>query len=112
MSKIKDPCKSCGSADYYYWRFTIDSKGVSYEECSECSKRNTPNLSPDVYFDKSKGSNQTDPNLCGRNGIPIPFSSKREKAAILKQLGLREAGDKNHGSRNWDKTASKQWDQI
>lgn len=107
----KDPCKTCNSTDYYYWRFLIDSKGISYEECSECSKRSTPNLSPDVYFDKSKGAFQTDPNICERNGNRIPFSSKREKAAILKRLGLREAGDKIHGARNFDKTASKQWDQ-
>jgi hypothetical protein len=67
----------------------------------------TPSLSPDVYFDKSKGANQIDPNLCDRYAGPIPFSSKREKAAIMKRLGLQEDGDKRHGSRNFDKTASR-----
>jgi hypothetical protein len=62
---------------------------------------------PDVYFDPSKGSNQIDPNLCDRYTGPIPFSSKQEKAAVMKQLGLREAGDKEHGSRNFDRTANR-----
>lgn len=76
--------------------------------CKDC--RSPKASTPDVYFDTSKGSNQTDPNLCDRYTGPIPFSSKREKAAILKRLRLREDGDKVHGARNFDKTASKQWD--
>lgn len=104
----KDPCKGCGAVAYHYWRMVF-SGGERYEECSECSKQATPGLSPDVYFDKSKGAFQTDPNLCERNGTPIPFSSKREKAAIMNRLQLREAGDKTHGSRNFDKRASEQW---
>ena len=103
----KDPCGSCGSSSYYYWRCKFDLDNNKYEECSECSKAATPSLSPDVYFDKSKGAFQTDPNICDRKTGPIPFSSKREKAAILKRLGLREAGDKEHGSRNWDKSADR-----
>ncbi len=66
-----------------------------------------PGLSPDVYFDASKGANQTDPNLCDRYTGPIPFSSKREKAAALKRLGLREDGDKKHGARNFDRASNK-----
>jgi hypothetical protein len=105
----KEPCASCGAADYYYWRVvTVGTE--RYEECSECSKRAAPMLSPDVFFDPSKGRNQTDPNLVDRYKGPIPFSSKREKAAIMRQLGLREAGDKEHGARNYDRHAAKQWE--
>ena len=100
---LKEPCKGCGADNYYYWRMITNDKGDRFEECSECSARNIPNLAPDVYFDSSKGINQTDPNLCDRYTGPIPFSSKREKAAILKRLGLQEDGDKKHGSRNFDK---------
>ena len=107
---IKDPCKSCGTSDYYYFKLCVNDKGDSYEECSNCSRGPMPSLSPDVYFDAKKGTNQTDPNLCDRRSGPIPFSSKREKAAVMKRLGVREAGDKEHGSRNWDKKQSKQWD--
>ncbi len=106
----KNPCGTCGAVSYHYWRMTF-ANGEKYEACSECSKTSTPGLSPDVYFDGSKGANQTDPNLCDRYKGPIPFSSKREKAAILRQLGLQEDGDKSHGARNFDKRASKQWDQ-
>lgn len=108
----KDACITCGSQDYYFYRMVIDQSGNRFDECSECSSGRMPALSPDVYFDGSKGANQTDPNLCGRDGGPIPFSSRREKAAIMKQLGLQEGGDKKHGARNFDKTASKQWDQF
>lgn len=103
----KDPCGTCGSVTYYHWRLGIDKDGVRSEACNDCVKMPTPNLGPDVYFDKSKGSNQTDPNLCDRYKGPIPFSSAREKAAIMKQLGLREAGDKEHGARNFDKQGNR-----
>jgi hypothetical protein len=44
------------------------------------------------------------PNICNREtGKPIPFSTKREKAVIMKQLGIREAGDFYHGARHFDK---------
>lgn len=102
----KEPCGTCGAVSYHYWRVTF-ADGQRYESCSECSKTSTPGLSPDVFFDGSKGAFQTDPNLCERNGNPIPFSSKREKAAIMRRLGLREAGDKEHGSRNFDRHANR-----
>ncbi len=101
----KDSCETCQSTTYYYWRVRFDNKGVRSQFCSSCFDGSTPSLSPDVYFDPSKGANQTDPNIADRYTGPIPFSSKREKAAILKRLGLREAGDKEHGSRNFDKNS-------
>lgn len=102
----KDPCGTCGAISYHYWRVTF-ANGERWESCSECSKEGTPNLSPDVYFDRSKGANQIDPNLCDRYTGPIPFSSKREKAAIMKRLGLQEDGDKKHGARNFDRAANR-----
>ena len=106
----KEACGTCASVSYYYWRVKIDKDGNRAQYCSSCFDGTVPSLSPDVYFDKSKGANQTDPNLVDRYKGPIPFSSKREKAAILKRLGLREAGDKDHGARNFDKQGSRQWD--
>ncbi len=103
----KEPCETCQSTDYYYWRTQIDDKGNRSQYCSSCFTGSVPSLSPDVYFDRSKGANQTDPNLHDRYNGPIPFSSKREKAAIMKRLKLREAGDKEHGSRLWDKQGNK-----
>ena len=111
MPIAKDPCTNCGSIKWFYFRMICPHKKKLRGECSDCSNASIPKLSPDVYFDSSKGVNQTDPNLCRRDGTPIPFSGKRKKAKILKQKGLREAGDKIHGSRNFDKTASKQWEE-
>ncbi len=103
----KDPCGTCGSIAYYHYALKIDLDGTRHEYCNDCTKMAVPNLCPDVYFDPSKGRVQTDPNLCDRYTGPIPFSSKREKAAVLKRLNLREAGDKEHGSRNFDKQGNR-----
>lgn len=107
----KEPCETCKSTEYYYWRTQYDSDGSRVQFCSSCFDGSTPSLSPDVYFDASKGSNQIDPNICDRYTGPVPFSSKREKAAILKRLGLQEDGDRKHGARNWDKKA-KGWEGV
>src|SRR5260221_14377582 len=104
---IKDPCETCGSVTYYHYVVKVSIKGERLQFCNNCKQMAIPNLAPDVYFDPSKGRSQTDPNLCDRYTGPIPFSSKREKAAIMKHLGLREAGDKDHGSRNFDRAANK-----
>jgi len=106
----KDPCETCKSTTYFYWRTRFDANGDRTQYCSDCFSGTVPSLSPDVYFDPSKGANQIDPNLCDRYTGPVPFSSRREKAAILKRLGLQEDGDKRHGSRNYDRHSSKQWD--
>lgn len=103
----KEPCGTCTSTEYYYWRVRFDAAGTRTQFCSSCFDGSMPSLAPDVYFDSSKGANQIDPNLCDRYTGPIAFSSKREKAAIMKRLGLREAGDKEHGARNFDKLANK-----
>jgi len=75
--------------------------GVKWEICDRCSDVRFE-ATPDVYFG-GKGGIQTDPNLCDKTtGKPIPFSSKREKASIMKHLGLRQSAsaERNHGYRN------------
>ena len=111
MSKTeRDACGTCGSTKWSFWRKTVNEKKVLGEICSDCSTVKMPSLAPDVYFDASKGSNQTDPNLCDRYKGKIPFSSKREKAAIMKSKGIREAGDPVHGGRDFDKQGNKGWE--
>lgn len=101
MSDSKTPCSSCGSTSYHAYRYIVPSDGSDpYSQCSECHKIQI--WDPDVYFDPSKGENQTDPNLVDRHKGQMTFSSKKEKAIIMKQLGLREAGDKERGARNDD----------
>jgi hypothetical protein len=49
---------------------------------------------PDVFWDGSLEHGLAD----GPDGKPRVFSSKREKAAYLKEHGLQEAGDRVRGS--------------
>jgi len=75
----------------------IDGQVVSC--CDECGAPPC-NPCPDVYMGPAKGV-QTNENICDDNGAPIPFSSKREKALIMKQRGLRQAdcAEKQRGGR-------------
>jgi len=61
--------------------------------CKGC--RNVSVSFPDVYWDGKPEENLADDPLTGR---PRVFSSKGEKAAYLKEKGLREAGDRVNGS--------------
>lgn len=74
--------------------------GKRWEYCDHCSDVKF-SAEPDIYLG-SKGGIQTDENICDDNGTPIPFSSKREKAAIMKRLGIRQAdsAERWHGARN------------
>lgn len=72
------------------------------EICDLCGGLGSVTL-PDTYFREA----YVDPHLIDpkkpeeRNGVLI--SSKREKAERMKRLGVREAGDKQHGARVFDK---------
>lgn len=75
----------------------VDGKYI--EICDACGA--APVWLPDVYLG-SKGGIQTDPQLVNPDtGKEIPFSTKREKAAVMKMLKLRQAdqAEKQHGSR-------------
>jgi len=97
-------CNGCGSNTAAWARMGF-SEGKMYEVCDVCSNVAAP-WNPDVamsYPDQYKdGHVIRDPNLCDKKGQPIPFSSKREKAIIMKQLGVRQAlsAEKVHGARN------------
>ena len=91
-------CEGCGNA--YAARVRIGySDGKKWERCDQCGA--SPVWLPDVYLGGPGGTVRTDENLCNPdNGKPIPYSTKREKAAIMRMLKVREAGDKNRGYRN------------
>lgn len=92
-------CNGCGFDKAAVIRIGY-TDGVRWEICDKCSSLKTAAM-PDIYFGNQSGI-QTDENLCGSDGNPIPFSSKREKATIMKHLGLRQAdcAERHHGSRN------------
>ena len=92
-------CNGCHSMTSNRTR-TGYTDGVRWEHCNICMT--LPQFGqPDIFLG-GKGGIQTDENLCGDDGQPIPFSTKGEKAAIVKKLGLRqsESAERQHGSRN------------
>lgn len=58
---------------------------------------------PDVYLGGPGGTPRTDPNLVDPKTLrEMPFSTKREKAVVMKYLNVRQAdtAERIHGSRN------------
>lgn len=81
----------------------IDSKtGKLWEYCDMCAHL-PPVWLPDVYLGGPGGTPRTDENLVNpKTGVPIEFSTKREKAAIMRMLNVRQAdsAEHQHGGRN------------
>ena len=99
----KSPCRNCGSTSYTRWQMVFPEEKPPYEHCSECSKIGAKKLNEDIYKGDCNKGVTTDPNICDpKTGKEIPYSSAGEKAAIMKQLGIRQAesAERNHGSRN------------
>lgn len=93
-------CNGCDSDQAAHTKTGCKPDGTLWEICDICSNV-APVWLPDMYLGTSGGI-QTDENLCGDDGNPIPFQTKREKAIIVKQLGLRqsESAERQHGMRN------------
>jgi len=95
-------CKGCGNEKA--WRQVVwhekdeDGKLHMFECCDQCdgSSKTASNLEPDVYFVPGKPEENLpdDP----KTGKPPVFYSKREMAAFLKERGLVQVRDKEHGA--------------
>lgn len=95
-------CSGCGFDKAARLRGMIDPETKKYVEvCDVCGNLGAIWL-PDVYLGGVGGQERTDENLCDSKGKPIPFSTKREKAAIMNMLNLRQAdsAEHQHGARN------------
>jgi len=90
-------CSGCGNLNAYVVRVGYAGK-ERVENCDQCG-----NLKPPATYDTylgSKGGVRVEENITEPGtGRPIPYATKGEKAAILKRLNLREAGDRVHGAR-------------
>lgn len=98
----RQPCRTCGSLDYNRSRIFYEGNTLR-EFCNKCTELGNIWL-PDQYLPGGVRE-QTDPNICNpETGKPIPFSTKREKAIIMRQLGIKYAdcNEKQHGRRNDD----------
>jgi hypothetical protein len=94
-------CNTCNTTAAARIKIGYDKTGNKYEICDLCSNV-APVWLPDVYLE-GNGGIQTNENLCNpKTGEPIPYSTKREKAAIMKMLKVREADSAGHqhGARN------------
>ena len=91
-------CKSNLAARTLTWY----EEGVRLEHCDICGNQPAVWL-PDVFLGSSGGGReQTDENLCNDKGVPIPFSTKREKAAVMNHLGVKQhdSAERQGGYRN------------
>lgn len=92
-------CNNCGNPGAYRMHFS--SLGSCCDKCGTLAS--VPN--PDVFFKTP----YLDPHLVDtakpeqKNGVWI--ESRGQKAALMRQLGVREAGDKRHGGRVEDRFA-------
>lgn len=93
-------CNTCKTDVAARIRVKIDEQTKqAYEMCDVCSSIPGVDI-PDVFFIQGETSNE---QLCDpKTGIPYQYSSKREKAAIMKMLKVRQAdsAEQQHGSRN------------
>lgn len=90
-------CSSCGNANAYRQRFSSGRWS-----CDGCGVSGSAYL-PDVYFKGSyqdEGLTFQDRPETWMNGTKV--TSRGQKAILMKQLGVREAGDRVHGARNYD----------
>lgn len=97
MSKLNFHCNSCDLDRDFSSQFSIliiEKWGHGIKRfCKDCRK---PKAGlPDVFFDGKPEENLADDPHTGK---PRVFSSKGEKAAYLKERGIREAGDRYHGA--------------
>ncbi len=95
-------CNTCSSDVAARVRIGVTKEGKTWEYCDMCGNL-PPAWMPDVYLGGPGGTPRTDENLCNpQTGKPIEFSTKREKAAIMRMLNVRQAdsAEHQHGGRN------------
>lgn len=86
-------CDGCGNAEAT--RISYSAKG---EACDKCGRTSISSFKfSDVYF-KSPGF---EPHLADPDKSPKGnfVRSREHKAALMRELGVRETGDRVHGAR-------------
>lgn len=87
-------CGSCHNDSYAVMTRAIDGK--LHDFCVKCNAEFRKNTVPDVYW---PGHQHTNENLTDSMGNPILLRSRRHKAAVMRELGVREVGDRIRGGR-------------
>ena len=88
-------CAGCGNKSAH--RISYSSKG---ESCNSCGNPGKITFA-DVFFDQKKGA-YLDENVTNPVSAPhgTMITSRSHKAQVMKANGLKEVGDKRHGSRD------------
>lgn len=86
-------CSGCGNQEAHHLSFNTAGEC----SCNACGSRAGSFKFSDVYF-KGPGfeSHLADPDKSPKGNF---VNSREQKAMLMKQLGVREVGDKVHGAR-------------
>lgn len=84
-------CETCGNTEAV--RLSYSSKGQNCNKCGDIPKFKFD----DVYFKRA----YFDPNIAHPDHSPLgnEIRSRSQKSFLMKELGMRESGDKFHGAR-------------
>lgn len=88
MSELT-PCKTCANDAYTSKRIWVED-GETHEICDRCGNFQVMTVN-DVFFKYPYRSEALD----------VEFTSRAQKAAYLKDHGLREAGDEKMSTKDW-----------
>ena len=89
-------CTHCGSKEAFVISVMWDPVNGRKSFCNMCSNTR-PSTFHDVYW---PGGAHYNDNICDKKtGKPIELTSRGQKARVMKEQGLSEAGDLYHGSR-------------
>ena len=89
-------CTHCGSKAAFVIFVKYDPKKGRIDSCNRCSNTSVGTLH-DVYW---PGGSHYNDNICdAKTGKPIELTSRGQKARVMREQGLSEAGDFYHGSR-------------
>lgn len=91
-------CEGCKATDAARVRvFFIEQQMVKV--CDRCA--DVPSVwLPDAYLGSGSGERRSEHLADPETGQAIPYSSKRQKAVIMRQLNVFEAGDAKRGNKN------------
>lgn len=80
-------CKGCGNDKAYAIRFVRD-----YEACDRCGGFSTVAAMPDVFWNNKPYYSEA---------LDVEFTSREQKARVMKEKGVVEAGDMKMGQKSW-----------
>ena len=102
-------CNGCQNPDAWIVHPKTEKlTGRRFEECNRCFDSSIPSH-PDVYFRQPYWDetihDQDDPSHDWKKGTFI--TSRAHKAYAMKKCCLQEAGDRRHGTNNFDPIAAR-----